>query len=218
MAQDDYLNQAILGGSVWNPNRPKDPFSTDPNDIVKDPSYGTPQIQKVEDREWQSHVDPFTGFTPKHAMDGFDFARLQDPNKSAKDAFAWLAQQAPPPPTDNKDALGVWFNTYIKPGMQKLGHNVTDVQGDKFRFNNWQGDFWVDYGRGAGAPGGALAWQADYASGGPSNQAYKQTQQAILTPQQTQTKTAGVPQTYGQGTDLSNYYDYLGQLLKPEER
>ena len=106
----------------------------------------------------------FRGFTPKHAMEGFDFAREQNTGKSAKDAFAYLANQAPPPPLHDKAALGAWFTQYIKPGMDALGHNVTDVQGDKFRFKNWQGDYWVDYGRGAGAQGGALAWQADDAN------------------------------------------------------
>lgn len=94
-------------------------------------------------------------------FEGFDFVRPQDTKKSAKDAFADLANKAPTAPIHDKTALGVWFNQYIKPGMQALGHNVTDVQGDKFRFNNWQGDFWVDYGRGAGADDGALAWQAE---------------------------------------------------------
>ena len=104
------------------------------------------------------------GFTPKYAMEGFDFAREQNTGKSAKDAFASLSNQAPPPPLQDKAALGAWFNQYIKPGMDALGHKVSDVQGDKFRFKNWQGDYWVDYGRGAGAQGGALAWQADDAN------------------------------------------------------
>ena len=106
----------------------------------------------------------FRGFTPKHAMEGFDFAREQNTGKSAKDAFAFLSNQAPPPPLHDKAALGAWFNQHIKPGMDALGHKVSDVQGDKFRFKNWQGDYWVDYGRGAGAQGGALAWQADDAN------------------------------------------------------
>lgn len=164
-----------------------------------------------------NRIDPFTGFTPKYAMEGFNFSRLQQPNKSAKDAFAYFAQQAPPPPLEDKNALAVWFNTYIKPGMAKLGHNVTDVQGDKFRYNNHEGDFWVDFGRGAGASGGALAWQADYANGGPANQSYSQTQKTILgapvagVPRQAISgNLSGVPQ-YG---DLSSYYQYLQGLMQ----
>lgn len=123
------------------------------------------------------------GFTPKHAMEGFDFAREQNTGKSAKDAFAQLSNQAPPPPLNDKAALGAWFNQYIKPGMDALGHNVSDVQGDKFRFKNWQGDFWVDYGRGAGADGGALAWQAEDAGGAAAQAApVAQRQGASLAP------------------------------------
>lgn len=102
-------------------------------------------------------------------FEGFDFQRAQDPNRSAKDAFADLSRRAPVAPTHDKNALGQWFQQHIRPGMQSLGHNVTDAGGDGFRFNNWQGDFWVDFGRGAGAPGGALAWQAD-----PADDATKQ--------------------------------------------
>ncbi len=107
----------------------------------------------------------FAGAAPKHAMEGFDFSREQNTGKSAKDAFAHLSNQAPPPPINDKAALAAWFSQHIRPGMDALGHNVSDVQGDKFRFKNWQGDYWVDYGRGAGADGGALAWQAEDANG-----------------------------------------------------
>lgn len=118
---------------------------------------------------------PYTGFTPKYAMEGFNFAREQNPGKSAKDAFAMLANQAPPPPLQDKAALGAWFKQYIEPGMNSLGHKVSSVDGDKFSYANHEGAFTVDFGRGAGAQGGALAWQADpadaatrqrYASGG----------------------------------------------------
>lgn len=96
-----------------------------------------------------------------NAFEGFDFNRPQDTKKSAKDSFAAHAKTAGPAPLEDKAALGAWFNDKVRPGMQAEGHNVTAVDGDKFRFNNWQGDFWVDFGRGAGAPGGALAWQAE---------------------------------------------------------
>jgi hypothetical protein len=114
----------------------------------------------------------FQGFTPKYAMEGFDFNREQNTGKSAKDAFAYLSQQAPPPPINDKAALGKWAEQYIVPGMNALGHNVSNVQGDKFHLKNWQGDFDVDYGRGAGAEGGALAWQVDDPTARLSNQAY----------------------------------------------
>lgn len=170
-------------------------------------------------------VAPFQGFSPKYAMEGFDTQRTQDVGKSAKDAFAYLSNAAPPPPIGDKNALAVWFTTYIKPGMMELGHNVTDVDGDKFRFNNWQGDFWVDYGRGAGAPNGALAWQADYAQGGPASQAYNHTQRSIM----------GVPNSYTGGAPtnaksavlqplqqpqdgMDAYYQYLQSLIQGQEQ
>lgn len=105
-------------------------------------------------------------------MEGFAFDREQNTGKSAKDAFAHLANQAPPPPLNDKAALGAWFKQHIEPGMNELGHKVTSVEGDKFGFENWQGKFNVDFGRGAGAEGGALAWQVDDPSAVLSNGAY----------------------------------------------
>lgn len=110
---------------------------------------------------WSGPEDmKYTGFNPKYAYEGFDFGREQNPQKSAKDAFAFYANQAPPPPTSDKAALGAWFSRYIKPGMEKLGHRITGVTGDQFGLSNWQGNFNIDYARGAGAPGSALTWQA----------------------------------------------------------
>lgn len=101
-------------------------------------------------------------------FEGFDQSRAQDPKKSAKDSFLSYAKQAPSAPIHDKGQLGGWFDQYILPGMNADGHGVQRAQGDKFRFKNWQGDFNVDFGRGAGAPGGALAWQAEDANMGPS--------------------------------------------------
>lgn len=110
----------------------------------------------------------YTGYTPKYAMEGFDFSREQNTGKSAKDAFAYLSNQAPPPPQD-KAALGQWFEQYIRPGMDQLGHKVSSVAGDKFTYGNHEGTFEVDFARGADAPGGALAWQSDPINGGTAN-------------------------------------------------
>ena len=94
-------------------------------------------------------------------FEGFDFARPQNIQKSAKDAFADLAKRAPvAPPIQDKSALGAWFSQYIAPGMNSLGHRVLSNAGDSFRFQNHQGLFDVDFGRGAGAAGGALQWGA----------------------------------------------------------
>lgn len=115
----------------------------------------------------------FQGFTPKHAMEGFAFDREQNTGKSAKDAFAYLANQAPPPPLNDKAALQQWTEQYIVPGMKQLGHDVSNVNGDTFHLKNWQGDFDVDYGRGAGADGGALAWQVQEPTAQMSNGSYQ---------------------------------------------
>lgn len=145
-------NKAPAGGSVMGQASPNDaPTShTMPAPSVSGPS-APPQVSP----------QVFQGFTPRYAMEGFDFNREQNTGKSAKDAFAYLANQAPPPPLNDKAALQAWAEHYIVPGMKALGHNVSNVQGDKFHLQNWQGDFDVDYGRGAGADGGALAWQVD---------------------------------------------------------
>jgi len=130
----------------------------------------------------------FQGFTPVHAMEGFDTGREQNTGKSAKDAFAFLSNQAPPPPLHDKGLLGSWFDQYILPGMNQLGHNAQKAQGDKFSFNNWQGGWNVDFGRGAGAQGGALAWQADplgLPQKAPANELYNK-YQSMLQPQETQ--------------------------------
>ncbi len=104
--------------------------------------------------------DPFRGVSPKYPFEGFDFEREQNPGKSAKDAFAYLANQAPPPPFEDKAALGEWFRTHIQPGMDQLGHKVLSVAGDTFTMTNWQGTGTVDFVRGAGAPGAAFHWGA----------------------------------------------------------
>lgn len=106
---------------------------------------------------------PSAPLTPKHAFEGFDFSRAQDVNKSAKDSFADLSNNAPPPPLNDKAALAQWFDQYIRPGMDSRGHKVSSVNGDSFSYGNHEGNFTVDYGRGAGAEGGALAWQAEAA-------------------------------------------------------
>lgn len=100
-------------------------------------------------------------------FEGFDFVRPQDPSTSAKDAFAHAVKNAPPPPGEDKQALGMWFDRYIRPQMEAFGHQIHWVRGDKMSFTSQQGTFTVDYLRGAGASGWAVAWQvAGAASGG----------------------------------------------------
>jgi len=94
--------------------------------------------------------------------EGFNENRPQNVNKSAKDSFLELAKRAPSAPIHDKGLLGGWFDQYIRTGMDERGHKTTcPAQGDKFSYGNHEGNFTVDFGRGAGAQGGALAWQAE---------------------------------------------------------
>ena len=158
--EDDDLDKTALMDQL---DPTKAPVSTTMpvKDPTTPPAATTLPATPVAPARTPTQASIFQGFQPKYAMEGFDTQREQNTGKSAKDAFAYLSQQAPPPPINDKAKLGEWFSTYIKPGMNDLGHNITSVEGDKFGFKNWQGDFNVDYGRGAGAEGGALAWQVD---------------------------------------------------------
>jgi hypothetical protein len=100
--------------------------------------------------------------TALHSYEGFNENRPQDVNKSAKDSFLELSKKAPTAPIHDKAQLGSWFDQYIRSGMDARGHKTTGpAQGDKFSYGNHEGNFTVDFGRGAGAQGGALAWQAE---------------------------------------------------------
>ena len=100
------------------------------------------------------------GTTSNIKFEGFDFAKIADPAKSAKYEFAAAAQKIGTMPTSKADAE-VWFNANIKGEMEKLGHKIDWVKGDRFQFTNWQGTFVVDYVRGAASSNPALAWQVE---------------------------------------------------------
>jgi len=93
-------------------------------------------------------------------FEGFDFTKGADPAKSAKYAFAAAAQKSGTMPTSKAEAE-TWFNASIKGEMEKLGHKIDWVKGDRFQFTNWQGTFVVDYVRGAASSNPALAWQVE---------------------------------------------------------
>jgi hypothetical protein len=93
-------------------------------------------------------------------FEGFDFGRAQDPQKSAKDAFAKTAREIGSMPLTRTEAES-WFNTHVKGPFEALGHKVNWVDGDKFSFTNWQGTYTVDFVRGADGPNPALWWGAD---------------------------------------------------------
>jgi hypothetical protein len=103
---------------------------------------------------------PAAGTTSNIRFEGFDFAKGADPAKSAKYAFAAAAQQVGTMPTSKADAE-MWFNTSIKGEMEKLGHKIDWVKGDRFQFTNWQGTFVVDYVRAAATGNTALQWHID---------------------------------------------------------
>jgi hypothetical protein len=91
---------------------------------------------------------------------GFDFNKNADPARSAKYAFAVAAQRSGSMPT-SKASAEAWFNAKIKGEMEKLGHQIDWVKGDRFQFTNGQGTFVVDYVRGAAFSNPALAWQVE---------------------------------------------------------
>lgn len=95
-------------------------------------------------------------------FEGFDFGRAQDPQKSAKDAFAQIAREVGSMPLTKGEAE-TWFNSHVKARMEELGHKVNWVEGDKFQFTNWQGTWTVDFVRGADGPDPAFWWGADQA-------------------------------------------------------
>jgi hypothetical protein len=93
-------------------------------------------------------------------FEGFDFNATNDLSQSAKYAFAAAAQKAGSMPTTKADAES-WFNSSIKPEMEKLGHRINWVKGDKFQFSNWQGTFVVDFVRNADGHDPAVVWQIE---------------------------------------------------------
>jgi hypothetical protein len=93
-------------------------------------------------------------------FEGFDFSKPNDPAKSAKYAFAAAAERAGGMPTTKADAES-WFSSNIRGEMERQGHKIDWVKGDKFQFTNWQGTFVVDFVRGADGGNPALAWQVE---------------------------------------------------------
>jgi hypothetical protein len=104
----------------------------------------------------QQAAAPTPGGATPVRFDGFDFARPQDPQRSAKDAFAMLAREAGTMPATG--GAEQWFAQQIAPGMDRLGHKIDWVKGTRFQFTNWQGTFAVDFLRGEGGAAPMLAW------------------------------------------------------------
>lgn len=101
-----------------------------------------------------------TGGAGNIRFEGFDFGARNDLSKSAKYAFASAAQNAGTMPYTKAEAES-WFNTNIRGEMERLGHRINWVKGDKFQFTNWQGTFVVDFVRGADGGDPAIVWQVE---------------------------------------------------------
>lgn len=93
-------------------------------------------------------------------FEGFDFNSTNDLSESAKYAFAAAAQATGTMPTTKSEAEE-WFNENVKEEMEKLGHRINWVKGDKFQFTNDQGTFVVDFVRDAGGSDPAIVWQVE---------------------------------------------------------
>jgi hypothetical protein len=99
---------------------------------------------------------------------GFDFNRAQDPSKSAKDAFASLAQAAPPMTDTSKAGAEAWFRQHIAPGMEAAGYKVFNLQGDKAWIGSREdpeGSVPVDWLINAGGSNPQIGWQPDSGGG-----------------------------------------------------
>ncbi len=148
--------------------------------------------------------------SPHMSFEGFDLARAQDPEKSAKDAFAQLTSATGTMPLTKVEAEQ-WFEQNIRAGMEELGHQIDWVKGDKFQFTNWQGTYVVDFVRGADGPNPSLTWMADAASGVPTlSGGMPPTLDPGLTVQAAFEKLAAaaqsVPQTKQEAEDWFNSY------------
>lgn len=157
----------------------------------------------------ETAIAPYTGFnTSGNDYSAFNTGRQQDPNKSAKDAFAYLTNKAPAPPFGSKSQLASWFNTYIRPGMDALGHKVISVGDDSFTYTNGEGTFTVDYAQNAGAPTGSMLQRLQWGAT-PADDATRARYATTGTASTTAPKTSsGSGGTLG---DLKQLYGQLGQ-------
>lgn len=173
-------------------------------------------IQTSEEASRRRAATPTTSYDPKpytnfetggNDYSAFNTGRQQDPGKSAKDAFAMISNQAPPPPFGSKAQMAQWFNTYVRPGMDSLGHKVSDVSEDGFWYSNHEGSFFVDFGQNSGgAPGSGLQrlqWNATPADDA-TRQRYATTGGGGA--------SANPRSTSGTMQDIRSLYQNLGQM------
>jgi hypothetical protein len=106
-------------------------------------------------KDGQINTDEFGSFLGK-LLSGVNSSAAAYPINS----FAAAAQKSGSMPTTKADAES-WFNSNVKGEMEKLGHRINWVKGDKFQFSNWQGTFVVDFVRGADGADPAITWQIE---------------------------------------------------------
>lgn len=149
---------------------------------------------------------------------GFDFARTQDPTKSAKDAFAEASRAA----ATSGVAASTWATKagaqafaeqYIKPVLEKYGFTVLEIRGDKMRVitaedkaaGRTQGT-WVDFVKNAGGTNPdeiELQWGAETAPDA-TDPATGWTPSATTTPPTTTAPTSGTNPPPGGRTELTD--------------
>lgn len=181
-------------------------FLTTLLDRVDDPP-GEPGIPEPAPQPTPPLAPPIGN--PNLHFEGFDLARAQDPEKSAKDAFAQLARAAGTMPTTKVDAEQ-WFDQNIRADMEALGHQVDWVKGDKFQFTNWQGTYVIDFVRGADGANPAFSWIVDSTSGIPTLSGGTPTLDPGLPVQEAFEQLASasqvVPQTKQEAEEWFNHY------------
>jgi len=116
----------------------------------------------------------YTGFE-RHGdsklSNAFDLGREQNPRKSAKDAFAYAANQAAQggnaAPLQTMEGMEKWLRETIAPSMESYGtHKILDVKGDKMLVQAPDGTGWVNVGGRTGAADADLYWGAEGMGGG----------------------------------------------------
>jgi hypothetical protein len=172
----EYLDQ-ILQGQGWRPGHKW--FGEGPLAYVLDQFASQAPADRAETAAANAAAaNQGAGATPAGAaaggtggglqFSGFDFSRAQDPSKSAKDAFAAAAQQAPPMTDTSKAGAEAWFREHIAPQMEAAGYRIYDLQGDKAWVGSREdpeGRVPVDWLINAGGSNPQIGWQPESGGG-----------------------------------------------------
>lgn len=132
------------------------------NAPARSAATATSAISPTPIRSTSALTAPVTAVGANLPFEGFNFNRVQDPQKSAKDAFAALAKRSTYMP-HTKAECEEWFNTHIRQGMEELGYTIHWVQGDKFQVTAREGVYNIDFVRAAGGDNPGIQWLAEKA-------------------------------------------------------